>query len=205
MPEINQLLPKEGLEGLSRRERKKQETRWRIFDAAMLLFTRHDYDSVKIEEICEQADVSSAAFFQHFANKGALIRAYIENLKADIGQKLDLITDSSYTMKLELISKEVKGSGAKTASFGASVFAAVTQGEAALDMEHIDTGITGTLTDIIRAGQECGEFNPEWKAEVIAASLVGSWLILPLASKSPDFPPAPHEELMRLILAGLKR
>ena len=70
-------------------------------------------------------------------------------------------------------------------------------------MEHIDTGITGTLTEIIRAGQASGEFSKSWHPEVVAASLVGSWVILPLAAKSPSFPKSPYDELMKLVLTGL--
>jgi AcrR family transcriptional regulator len=203
MLEINVLLPKEELEGMPRRERKKQETRWRIYEAAFALFAKQDYDSVKIEEICAAADVSNAAFFHHFSNKASLIRAYIEKLKANIQEQLEALGTASSTEKLELISREVAKTG-ETAAFAAQVFGAVASSDAALDMEHIDTGITGTLTEIIREGQASGEFRENWQAELVAASLVGSWLILPLAAKSPAFPKMPHIELMKLMLTGLK-
>lgn len=203
MPEINELLPREELADMSRRERKKQETRWRIYEAAFALFARQDYDSVKIEEICEGADVSNAAFFHHFSNKAALIRAYLEILKANIREKLDAVENASSTQKLELIAREIVKTSEETGSFTAQVFGAITSGDAALDMEHIDSGITGTLTDIIREGQASGEFSKSWHPEVVAASLVGSWVILPLAAKSPSFPKKPHDELMKLILTGM--
>ena len=205
MPEINELLPKVELEGMSRRERKKQETRWRIYEAAIALFARRDYDTVKIEEICEEADVSNAAFFHHFSNKASLVRAFLEKSKADIRVKLDAAENASSTKKLEIISREILRSNNELASFQAQMFSAIiTPGDESLDMEHLDTGITGTLTQIIREGQASGEFNKSWKPEVVAVSLVGSWLMMPLAAQSPTFPKKPHNELMKLILTGLK-
>lgn len=203
MPEINELLPREELEGMSRRERKKQETRWRIYEAAVTLFSKQDYDSVKIEDICEGADVSNAAFFQHFANKASIILTYMEILKTTIGAKLTALGNASSTQKLELVSREIAKSNEETASFRAQIFGAITTGGAALDLEHIDTGITGTLADIIRGGQASGEFSNKWHPEVVAASLVGSWLVLPLAAKSSSFPKKPHNELLEIILTGL--
>jgi hypothetical protein len=70
-------------------------------------------------------------------------------------------------------------------------------------MEHIDTGITGTLTQIIRDGQGNGEFNPGWHPELVAVSLASAWIIMPMAMRSPDFPAKPYPELLELILTGL--
>lgn len=204
MPEINELLPKEELAGMSRRERKKQETRWRIYEAAMSLFARYEYDLVKIEDICEEADVSNAAFFHHFTNKASVIRAYLDQLKASIGEKLDAAENANSTEKLELINHEVMNTMEETAFFTAQVFAAITSGDTKLDMEHIDTGIKGTLAEIIRQGQSSGEFNKSHQAEVVAVSLVSSWVMLPLAAKAPSFPKKPHDKLLKLFLAGLK-
>jgi AcrR family transcriptional regulator len=42
------------------------QTRWAIYDAAIRLMVVKGYDKVKIEEICQEADVSSALFFTTF-------------------------------------------------------------------------------------------------------------------------------------------
>jgi len=204
LPDINELLPKVELEGMSRRERKKQETRWRIYEAAMTLFSSRDYDSVKIEEICEQADVSNAAFFHHFTSKASLVRAYLEKLKATIRVKLDAAENANSTEKLKIISREVTRANNEVTSFQEQMFSAlIPPGDESLDMEQVDRGITGTLSEIIREGQASGEFKKSWKPEVVAVSLVGSWLMMPLAAKSPNFPKKPYDELMKLVLAGL--
>jgi AcrR family transcriptional regulator len=203
MPEINVLVDPDQLDGMSRRARKKQETRWRIFDAAMELFAKQGYDEVKIEDICEAADVSNALFFHHFSNKAALIRAYMDRLKAEIAEKLESAPDATSTEKLEIISREVVRSSRDTAAFAPQLFGALTSGDRKLDMEHLDTGITGTLTQIIRDGQENGEFSADWHPELVAVSLVSAWIIMPMAMKSPSFPDHPHAELLDLMLAGM--
>ena len=181
MPEINKLAPLDELEYMSRRDRKKQETRWRIYRAAMDLFTRQGFDEVKIEDICERADVSNASFFHHFSGKAALIGAYWDELKEKIRAALDVAGDVSGAEKLAIISAEVNRSAKETAAFTPQLFNAIVSGDKTIDMEHIDTGITGTLTGIIREGQEAGEFSKSWHPEVVAVNLAASWILLPLA------------------------
>ena len=78
MAKMDQLIRPAELKGKSRRERKKHETRWRIFDAAVKLMRERGFDHVSIEEISEEADVARATFFQHFSNKAALMRVFSE-------------------------------------------------------------------------------------------------------------------------------
>ena len=203
MPEINELVPLDQLEHMSRRERKKQETRWRIYNAAMALIGKKGYDAVKIEDICETADVSNAAFFHHFSNKASLITAYWDEMKAKIRRALDDAGDASSTEKLAIINEAVTYSTSQTAAFTPQLFGVIASGDQTLDMEHIDTGITGTLTGIIREGQATGEFSTQCPPEIIAVSLAAAWIMMPLAMRSPDFPDNPHQQLLDLTLAGL--
>ena len=57
---------------LGRREKRKQEIRSRIEEAAYTLFQRQGIDDTSIEEICVQADVARRTFYGHFPNKHAL-------------------------------------------------------------------------------------------------------------------------------------
>jgi len=58
-----------------RREKRKQEIRLRIEEAAYSLFGRNGIEETSIEQICEQADVARRTFYGHFSNKHALIGA----------------------------------------------------------------------------------------------------------------------------------
>ncbi|ASS76411.1 TetR family transcriptional regulator [Tumebacillus algifaecis] len=57
----------------SRRERKKQETRTKIFTSAMKLFQAGGYDATTIDMIAEHADVARGTVFLHFPSKEAIL------------------------------------------------------------------------------------------------------------------------------------
>ncbi|HSJ55538.1 MAG TPA: helix-turn-helix domain-containing protein, partial [Anaerolineae bacterium] len=60
-------------ESLSRRERKKLETRQALLVAALDLFRAKGYDAATVEEITEKADVAKGTFFNYFASKEAML------------------------------------------------------------------------------------------------------------------------------------
>jgi AcrR family transcriptional regulator len=62
----------------SRRERRREQTRKRIFEAAMELFAKHGFPNVTVEQITEAADVGKGTFFNYFPNKDHLIIALTE-------------------------------------------------------------------------------------------------------------------------------
>jgi len=61
---------------LSRRERKKEETRQRIFKAAVTLFRQRGFEATTVDEITERADVAKGTFFNYFPRKDAIL-AYL--------------------------------------------------------------------------------------------------------------------------------
>ena len=58
---------------LSRRERKKDETRHRIFHAAIDLFREKGFAQTTVDDITEQADVAKGTFFNYFRRKEAVL------------------------------------------------------------------------------------------------------------------------------------
>ena len=58
---------------LSRRERKKLQTRQRLLEAALSLFHEKGYSATTVEEIASKADVAKGTFFNHFPSKEALL------------------------------------------------------------------------------------------------------------------------------------
>src|SRR5438034_9786892 len=57
---------------VARRERKKEETKERIFKAAFALFKQRWVDATTVEEICDKADVAKGTFFNYFPHKEAV-------------------------------------------------------------------------------------------------------------------------------------
>ena len=71
-----------------RRERKKLETRERIFESGVVLFATHGYESTTMEQIGERADVSRATVFNYFARKEDIVFEWFARLRAGFAKAL---------------------------------------------------------------------------------------------------------------------
>lgn len=72
---------------LSKQQKKSQETKARIFQAAKQLLQRSGYESLSIKNICVEAGVSNGSFYHHFKTKDDLLSYYIEeqpSVEADL-------------------------------------------------------------------------------------------------------------------------
>jgi AcrR family transcriptional regulator len=63
---------------VSRRERKKEETKERIFKAAVKLFRDNGFEATTIDDITERADVAKGTFFNYFPRKEAVLGYLLE-------------------------------------------------------------------------------------------------------------------------------
>ncbi len=73
---------------LSRRERKKQETRQRLIETALRLFHEQGYDATTVEQIAEAADVAKGTFFNYFETKEAILPVLVEWRLQELVQSL---------------------------------------------------------------------------------------------------------------------
>jgi TetR/AcrR family transcriptional regulator, cholesterol catabolism regulator len=71
-----------------RRERKKLETRERIYESGVALFAAHGYDSTTMEQIGDRADVSRATVFNYFARKEDIVFEWFGRLRAEFAKAL---------------------------------------------------------------------------------------------------------------------
>ena len=63
---------------LGRRQRRRAETRARIFRSALGLFAEHGFMATTVEDITEAADVGKGTFFNYFRNKEDVLSALAE-------------------------------------------------------------------------------------------------------------------------------
>lgn len=88
---------------LSRRERKKDETRTRIFRAAIGLFREKGFEETTIDEITERADVAKGTFFNYFPRKEAVLGYLSEEQLAEAEAFAEAIIASDKPARLKLI------------------------------------------------------------------------------------------------------
>lgn len=166
----------------SRRERKKERTRQEIYSAAMELFLARGFETVTIEEICAAADVAKGTFFLHFPAKDALLLEYgtqaVHELEILLRDHTGGATEAIRATLLAL---------AKRATRHAAIIQLLAREVMARPRALADaTEQTRTLAhlfaDLVRQGQEAGEFHsridPRLAAAVLTSSyfaIVGEW------------------------------
>jgi AcrR family transcriptional regulator len=78
---------------VSRRERKKEETKERILQSTFQLFRKHGVEATTVEQICDQADIAKGTFFNYFAHKEAVFGCLSESWVAEAEQTLKAIVE----------------------------------------------------------------------------------------------------------------
>jgi AcrR family transcriptional regulator len=76
-------------------QKRSEETRSRILNAAIDLFAREGYDATGVAEICQAAGVSKGAFYHHFSSKQALFMALLEGWLKTIDKSLEGVREGS--------------------------------------------------------------------------------------------------------------
>lgn len=76
-------------EPVGRRDRKKQETRERLIDAAARLFASSGFDETTTTDIAEAADVAQRTLFRHFPTKEAVLYGDMDDLRLSLRAALD--------------------------------------------------------------------------------------------------------------------
>lgn len=83
---------------LGLRERKKQQTRERIADAALKLFAERGYDETTLDEIADAADVSRRTIFAYYGSKEEILFCEESDSFARLKQLLDERPDGATTV-----------------------------------------------------------------------------------------------------------
>jgi len=192
---------------LSRRERKKRETRKRILDAAVSLISQRSYDDVRIEDICTAADVANATFFLHFPNKPALVRAFGEEITERLNGGI-LDPDLTASGQLEkLLASYVQEWRSHRNLMQQIVLEFVSKRDPAPSFNEVAPGLLDLVARTIRRGQERSEFLGRIEPEIAALALVAAWNATAISSaRSGDMAGASRAlwQTLELFLDGLK-
>jgi AcrR family transcriptional regulator len=86
----------------SRLDRRKQETRARILEAAVELFGEVGFEAAKIADVCERADVARQTFFNHFPTKADLLHELYREGVGFVSATLDAACERGATTRERL-------------------------------------------------------------------------------------------------------
>lgn len=78
---------------VSRRERKKEETKERILRVSFELFRKHGVEATTVDQICDAADVAKGTFFNYFPHKeelfGYLGEVWVDEAERRVAEALE--------------------------------------------------------------------------------------------------------------------
>ncbi len=191
---------------ISRRERKKRDTRRRILDAAMQLMSDKPYDDVRIEDICLAADVANATFFLHFPNKSALVLAFNDDVAAKIGEQLAGIDSAAAQRLQKLLEIYLAEWGAHRHLMRQIVLEFIAQPASGAAFNEVSPGLLGLVATIIADGQKQREFTTLIAAETAGLALVAAWNAIAISwAKTGDTKQATeaHWQTLQIFLHGL--
>ena len=191
---------------ISRRERKKRDTRKRILDAAMKLMTDTPFDQVRIEDISSAADVANATFFLHFPNKSALVLAFNDEVAAKIAEQLAGSRAGSADRLRALLKIYLAEWGTHRHLMRQIVIEFIAQPSSAAVFNEVSPGLLGVVATIIRDGQKAAEFAPIIAPETAGLALVAAWNAIAISwAKTGDTKQAAeaHWQTLDVFLHGL--
>ena len=166
-------------EATAGRLRKRERTRREIYRTAMELFSERGYDGVTIEDICAGAGIAKATFFLHFPNKAALLRAFNEEVSATLAETLKDSEHLSAEEQLLLMSSVFENAFHSNAQVMRKMLADFMEQLALYDMARdVNESVLDLATQIIRRGQERGEFRRSVVPELASLSIVATWTAL---------------------------
>lgn len=160
-------------EQLSRRERKKLQSRQAILDAAVGEFSRKGFRDTSVADIMSAADLGIGTFYNYFDSKEEVLQSLLGELAKKVTEALEELNIAGRpSMELLLAGSQITAKFLDKNRFVLPLFLSGSEESAMPEGMTGKTKLTPKFkplfTDIIRQGQECGEFREDVPAQLIA-------------------------------------
>jgi len=174
----------------SRREKRKQEIRSRIEDAAYELFKRDGIHDVSIEQICLAADVARRTFYGHYPNKQALLQALSQSRVWGTADKMIERIRETHESTSARMSAMVDYMKQNLSTYRAVDRALILIAPSSFDdknhLRDVSNSLRDHFTEFFSSGQANGDttmtYSPELLAQMVMGtinSLMVSWALNP--------------------------
>ncbi|MEG6586661.1 TetR/AcrR family transcriptional regulator [Dendrosporobacter sp. 1207_IL3150] len=157
---------------INRRERKKLNSKKAIIDAAVKLFITKGYKDTAIAEIMNEADLGIGTFYNYFESKEEILKHFLTEIISKANKHcLSLLDEPKSSSEILTEMFLFTGRILDENRFVLPLFlsAAHRSGSTAKVFSHPTDGITfrSIFNNIIKSGQQRGEFRNDIPAEVI--------------------------------------
>src|ERR1700689_568414 len=158
-------------QNLDRRQRRREETRERLFRAALKLFADKGFAETTVEDITNVADVGKGTFFNYFPSKEHILIAFsdmqLSKLQATVDQiraRPEPMRSFFRSMTLRMTEEPAKAPDVVRAILQANLSSSSVRSV----MRERNARAEGLLTQLVQIGQERGEFRPDLPALELA-------------------------------------
>jgi AcrR family transcriptional regulator len=161
-------------------QQRSEETRARIIESAIKLFSNRGYNAASVDDICAEASISKGAFYHHFESKQALFLALLDGWLQTIDNAIEASKDKTAPETFMQMT-EAFPYLFETAGEGLPMFLEFWL-QASRDKKVWEAGIAPYrryhkyFTSIIKKGVEEGSFievNPELTSRMIISTAMG--------------------------------
>ena len=192
-------------------QQRSEETRTRILDSAIKLFSTRGFNAASVDEICEEAGISKGAFYHHFESKQALFLAILDGWLQAIDSTIEASKDKTVPETFMQMT-EAFPVIFETAGEGLPMFLEFWL-QASRDKKIWEASIAPYrryhkyFTSLIKKGVEEGSFvevDPELAARMIVSTAMGLFLQSMLDPKGANWEKVARESTNLLVNSLLK-
>ncbi|GFZ33167.1 TetR family transcriptional regulator [Clostridium zeae] len=196
---------------MSRRERKKEETRSTIIGCALELFKSKGFQETSMEEIAEQSDVSKGTLYNYFPDKESILVGYFQSITAGYGEDIKKALTGNQDLKFKLNSlldfkKGLMGSDVKlTAIYLRYRMQTLFNSDPFSNPNR--SGLENVVLEIIKDAQVNNELRSDIPSIILARTfmlLAVNYFISNIEAKEPFEMDTLKNQLIELFLDGAK-
>ena len=171
---------------LGRREKRKQEIRARIEEAAYNLFKAQGIDDSSIEQICMEADVARRTFYGHFPTKHALLGGLgvsrVYNQSEPMLQAL-MANHQTTRERLGAMIDYIESNFSSYEDIDRQLFllGPVAFAQDREQQREVGSSSMAGFTRLISAGKELGDVKADYSPEILASVVVGTLNMLTMS------------------------
>jgi AcrR family transcriptional regulator len=165
------MCPNEG-PGISRVERKKEETKRKIIEVALNLFNQQGFEATTMEQIAKEVDIAKGTLYNYFPVKEAILNEFIQrSFQARNAERILKLRELPDTRsRLILILNELDAGIQSQSEIFEKYFVYRIQNMLSLSRDESTESGFGLLgTEIIRLGQSSGEIRSDLPFEILKA------------------------------------